>query len=357
MTFALLALSLLATEPATHTLVVRHGKEVARFDIVIETDAGPLGEVEATLLAGRTPSADGSDALDRLLDRGYLLRVELPQAHPHAGRVSAALFAALDRNGDGALDADELRTAEARLLARFDADDDGCLVVLEIVPDLLAALPEVKLTGKVSVAVFRPGEALPDDVNGLPARRVKLRVGAVAEERVPAAGVAVEFASAPRWHGANPDVPRSLTKPGRETDRARFEAVAKAVVTLTVRAEPVGWFERLDADGDGQLSTRELRAAPRVLAGLRLPAGPGVAVTLTPGATARPAVPLTRRAAPPRGPVWFQALDRNADGDVSRAEFTGTDDDFRRYDADGDGLISAAEATAADTKRPEGAKR
>ena len=41
-------------------------------------------------------------------------------------------------------------------------------------------------------------------------------------------------------------------------------------------------------------------------------------------------------------------MDRNRDGDVSRREFLGTDEEFRRIDTDGDGLISALEAQRAD---------
>jgi hypothetical protein len=37
-------------------------------------------------------------------------------------------------------------------------------------------------------------------------------------------------------------------------------------------------------------------------------------------------------------------MDRNADGDVSRREFLGTDEQFRAIDTDGDGLISVEEA-------------
>jgi Ca2+-binding EF-hand superfamily protein len=44
------------------------------------------------------------------------------------------------------------------------------------------------------------------------------------------------------------------------------------------------------------------------------------------------------------GPLWFQKMDRNGDGDISPREFLGTDEDFRKIDADGDGLISSAEA-------------
>lgn len=46
-------------------------------------------------------------------------------------------------------------------------------------------------------------------------------------------------------------------------------------------------------------------------------------------------------------PEWFQKMDRNADGDVSRREFTGSPAQFQRVDADGDGLISREEARAA----------
>ena len=42
--------------------------------------------------------------------------------------------------------------------------------------------------------------------------------------------------------------------------------------------------------------------------------------------------------------------DRNGDGDVSRREFLGTDEEFRKIDTDGDGLISREEAEKADER-------
>ena len=57
-----------------------------------------------------------------------------------------------------------------------------------------------------------------------------------------------------------------------------------------------------------------------------------------------------RRAEPARGPVWFQKMDRNRDGDVSRKEFLGTDEQFRAIDANGDGLISVEEAERYDKR-------
>ena len=50
-----------------------------------------------------------------------------------------------------------------------------------------------------------------------------------------------------------------------------------------------------------------------------------------------------------RGPVWFRKMDRNGDGDISRAEWLGTAEEFERIDTDKDGLISLAEAEAADS--------
>ena len=53
-----------------------------------------------------------------------------------------------------------------------------------------------------------------------------------------------------------------------------------------------------------------------------------------------------------KGPVWFRKMDRNADGDVSKAEFLGDAADFARIDANGDGLISLDEALAFDRRKP-----
>jgi Ca2+-binding EF-hand superfamily protein len=46
------------------------------------------------------------------------------------------------------------------------------------------------------------------------------------------------------------------------------------------------------------------------------------------------------------GPVWFRGMDRNKDGDISPREFLGSATAFQKWDKDGDGLISAAEAEA-----------
>jgi len=59
-------------------------------------------------------------------------------------------------------------------------------------------------------------------------------------------------------------------------------------------------------------------------------------------------VPRSIAAASPAGlgagPDWFQKMDRNHDGDISRREFLGPRDQFDRLDNDKDGLIDADEA-------------
>ncbi len=44
------------------------------------------------------------------------------------------------------------------------------------------------------------------------------------------------------------------------------------------------------------------------------------------------------------GPKWFQKMDTNGDGDISPREFLGPPELFRKMDLNGDGLIDAEEA-------------
>jgi Ca2+-binding EF-hand superfamily protein len=137
---------------------------------------------------------------------------------------------------------------------------------------------------------------------------------------------------------------------------------------LTINHLGRGLFAILDGDGDGRLGVRELRTSWSRLAAYDrgnkghvtrhdIPLQFEVIVGGTLPVSARGGfgggagvygVVAPRRLTPRAGPLWFQKMDRNGDGDVSPREFLGTREDFKRIDTDGDGLIDAEEATRAD---------
>lgn len=127
---------------------------------------------------------------------------------------------------------------------------------------------------------------------------------------------------------------------------------------IALRAESGGrcLFEALDQDLDGRLSLRELQSGWKAIAAWdknrngtveweEIPRGWRLTFSIGQPLAAVPAA--SSPAAAPAGPGWFQALDVNHDGDVSRREFPGAADSFHRIDRDGDGLIDAREAEAA----------
>jgi hypothetical protein len=126
-----------------------------------------------------------------------------------------------------------------------------------------------------------------------------------------------------------------------------------------------GFYETLDLNHDGRLGLREIRVASATLQRLRKPDQALLRATDPPrrlhlevirgsfqlfgtGGTGESTVP--RIALQPRsavGPIWFQRMDRNLDGDLTWKEFLGPRHVFEELDADHDGLIDPQEAEKA----------
>jgi Ca2+-binding EF-hand superfamily protein len=143
---------------------------------------------------------------------------------------------------------------------------------------------------------------------------------------------------------------------------------ASAKVALEVDDGGQGLFQVIDADGNGFLSPREMRSAwtrikplckdGKLLAREDLPRqvnvkmvegdanfrGGPVAVPV--GTPVRPRSMFSAAV-----PAWFAKMDKNGDGDISRAEWLGSEEDFKKLDLDGDGLISVAEAKKAEAMK------
>lgn len=150
------------------------------------------------------------------------------------------------------------------------------------------------------------------------------------------------------------------------------EAAVRSCASLSVNDKGRGLFDLADANNDGRLGIRDMRQMVQLIAQLdrdsdeqinrdEIPHQYRMDVHLGPpqgnpfGSGKVVIVSKTFVAQQPKapkrsGPVWFQKMDRNHDGDVSRREFLGTDAEFRKIDRDGDGLISTEEAKRADER-------
>lgn len=267
-----------------------------------------------------------------------LLRLDAtPVTRPYGASLTHALAAALDRDGDGKLSKAELRDADKVLLEKRDTDEDECITPFELVPSLLTVAPPPAPRSVPKWALVPPEQKTETKAD----REISIRLDDPCPSRqlMHAGGWILDL-------GTQAAIPPAAKKREKDDD----------LMTLTVASWPRSWFEVLDANGDGQLSVRELRAAWERLAGaedrkagfVMIPDGDSryLTLTLVHGSRGARGIPLRKRPARDRGPAWFQAMDRNGDGCISLREFIGTREQFRHLDRDDDGLLDPEEAEA-----------
>ncbi len=288
-------LSRFADRPADVELKIRLGKRSPKEAMVEvmkdDKDPSPLAAAVASAPDGSVRIELGNVRLD--------LRVAdvRPPAAPNVRRQQfLAEFKAADRDNNGYLDEQEAMQSRvfSNLFKAMDRDGDGKLFEKEVVAylDALEDLQSAAATGSASATFADDSRGLFDLVD------------------------------------TNHD--------GR--------------LSLREMRQMVQLIGALDKDGDGKIGRDEIQKSYQLVFRQGPAAGPGydfggrVVVFASNG---RPA-PAVLPAGPERGPLWFRKMDRNHDGDVSRKEFLGTDEEFRRLDLDGDGLISVEEAEKAD---------
>jgi hypothetical protein len=311
--------------------------------------------------------------------------------------VAATIIRRYDRDGDNRLNL-IARPAEISLpepiVARLDANGDGQLDAMEL--QALVAEPAAAVL-RLSFGSAGPIRRTPDaagEANGLRIRRkidggYKLHLGDVQID-------VNRNNRDPRQNGrsdlrlttldadqngyldrmeakANPLVAAAFD--GMDTDHdgkvmpGEFEiyvdgqnAAAANRLRLQVIDRGQDLFSVLDANGDGLLTPRELRAAPGLidsedqdsdgfLGGSEIPVRWSLDLARGSSLAAEPA-PVAMRVRAPQlaageaGPDWFRNMDRNHDGDLTPREFLGTAADFATADTDHDGLMDAQEAAA-----------
>jgi hypothetical protein len=418
-------------------LPFRHHWKNVSLELFRKLDRDSDGKLDDSEKAG-LPWPGPAGALDQA---AFLTLVEAnsPGAEivhaPINPRSASGLFLLLDKNGDGSLDAEELKAAPKLLDAR-DFDDDGVLSYDELIPPYKPGEPR----GAVIIALTPQGEVSDEDRQKygkrigfegasatpkpaadvwMPLGRTRLKIDAVGSDgvktrhgsenaSVDAGDIRIDvtrarldvmqassmfpsfrtldvdkndYLDATELKAVFGDQTPALYKliDGDEDGRTNQDEYNRYIrlrdqirkASIFVQSTDLGQeiFSAVDADKDGRLTRFELTKAAGLvesmgsegkIGGKNFPATlellVGGATSLRTGNVAmreRPkSAPKTPSVEGVAGPAWFHEMDRNRDGSVDRTEFLGSAEQFKKCDADGDGLVRPSEAKTATPNAP-----
>lgn len=311
----------------------------------------------------------------------------------------APLVKTLDQNEDGIISSDEIAAAQATLL-KYDRNQDDVLSLEELTA-AATRTPDKTPTGAVSPPLVLLEDLAQSHVFARLAEQYSTtgsQTAVAAWSRFdPNADGRTDAVEMEALQAAPPDLRIVVAFDSRDPSRSRVEAtvldaslgeapatirrdsmtllIAGTLLEISAVQSPSGdaadrvslgavrdgypLLPDIDVNEDGRLTLREMRKAPERLAAFdrdkdgAISAGelaPTVRVAIGRGVTAHLPLAVVRSLHPPTDapavapPAWFVSMDRNKDGDLSRREFPGGQQQFDDLDADGDQLISGAEA-------------
>lgn len=303
-----------------------------------------------------------------------------------------ATFKALDADGNGRLDGEELdawRTGAPDLELTLSAAPKPADCKAEVKGEVAAEARGFKLkrmgggrlilhVGRQSIdfSAFSSGTqfnqaSLKQQYGYLFAQAAKGKAHVVEKDLTGPNAVQFQFVRA-IFDVADRDSDSKLTKAEFDAYFDIQDGFRNLSLGLTPGVQTPSLFQLLDENGDGRLGVRELRTAwPRLLALEESDVGVVTRNIIQPSVTLRLARATDRfyvnqanlaivrgqtpyqPFVPAKGPLWFRKMDRNGDGDVSHAEYLGAKSEFDAIDTDRDDLISLEEAEAWDQKARE----
>ena len=235
-------------------------------------------------------------------------------------KLSSEQFAKFDKTSDGNLRAAEI---PAGWLERFDRDGDGIVGRSEFV-EINSRPEKLRHLHPMRDARARAANTL--------ASFDKSKDGSIQREEYPGKDDVFRGADRNRSGALETaeilslaedeieDIRKKMRSPGRYEFLVIFDIDKDNQVGADEYDGPAGVFRKFDADGDGAVTYDELYPE-RMKNAKDAPSGPK-----------------------PEQISAIQALDKDGDGKVARAEFAGSDAAWRRLDLNRDGWVTAADA-------------